>query len=358
MKKIWTATALLWIAAGCHKSSSAQKTTGPGSAASTGSASASGSGSASAAPAPAPLTAQELSQRFAACWTAWNAAKWDDVKACYADGAVADSPGTDEPTITGSAAIVDRMKAMRAAFPDEKGTTALLLVDAKQIVAVTLLDGKQSGPLPTAHGALAPTNRSMGMYLAQVLTLDEKGKVTHEWDYLDRATLLGQLQPKKDQPVRAVVDKLPGAETITLAQNDAKESGNLATLQQLDAAFDQHDAKGFGAMLGDDTVWSDQTLPKDLDKKEALAHLESMWKSFSDGKLTVNDSWSAGDYVAAVETFDGTKGGKKVTVPMLVIHQIVGNKVKSSWLFYQSESFARQLGEPASPAAGAKKSKH
>ena len=74
-------------------------------------------------------------------------------------------------------------------------------------------------------------------------------------------------------------------------------------------------------------TWSEQPQPKDVTKKELMTELPAMWKGFSDLKFTVTDSWAAGDYVAALETFDGTndgdlpmmhvkKTGKKVSLPV------------------------------------------
>ena len=48
---------------------------------------------------------------------------------------------------------------------------------------------------------------------------------------------------------------------------------------------------------------------KDETKKDLATDLPQMWKAFSDLKFTVGDSWAAGDYVAATESFDGTNDG-------------------------------------------------
>ncbi|HTR54685.1 MAG TPA: nuclear transport factor 2 family protein [Kofleriaceae bacterium] len=306
-------------------------------------------------PAPKPPTADDMAKRFHDCWTDWAATKWDDFKSCYANDAASEAPGSGMPAMTGSTAIVDAMKQYRAASPDEKAQSQLLLVSGKKIVAVTLVSGKQSGPLKTATGNLAATNKPFGFYLGQVLALDDTGKVTHEADYFDMATMLGQLQPMKDHPVRAASDKLAMPEQVALAHDDAKEKANLVAFQKLVDAFNKHDVKTFGELIADDATWSEQAMAKDETKKELVTNLPQLWKSFSDLKFEVADSWAAGDYVAATETFAGTndgdlpmmhakKTGKKVSLPFLAIHKLDGGKVKATWIFFQGGGFASQLG--------------
>ncbi|HEY1549004.1 MAG TPA: ester cyclase [Kofleriaceae bacterium] len=352
MKTLVMLIAATSFAAGCKKNAETPPAT-TGSAVATGS----GSGSAMVAsnPPPKALTGDDAVKRYHDCWADWAAAKWDDLKGCYAKDAVLDAPGSKLGSIDGNAAIVELDKSSRIAFPNETADSQLVMVNGKKMIGVALVMGKQTGTLKLPSHDLPATNNQFGVYTAQVITFDDSGTVTHESDYADKSTMIGQLKASKDHPVRAAATKLAMPEQIAIAKDDAHEKANLATYQQLDDAFNKHDLKAFSALLTDSATWSDQAMAKDQSKKDLATSMPEMWKAFSDVKLTPGDVWAAGDYVAATETFNGTndgdmpamhlkKTGKKVSMPVLAIYKLDNGKVSAGWLFYEGGDFARQLG--------------
>ena len=171
-------------------------------------------------------------------------------------------------------------------------------------------------------------------------------------------------------PARPAVDKGWPEKVVVIAKDDDAEKANLAVFEAMTDAFDKHDVKALGETLTDDTVWSEAASPQDESKKEVLGEMPQMWKGFSDLKFDVKTSWAAGDYVAAVESFDGTndgdikmmklkKTGKKIEAPFLAVHRIQDGKVAATWIFFQSMDMARQLGmmPPPGGSGGAKPDK-
>jgi len=319
-----------------------------------------GSGSAGSGSAAKPLTGDEIAKRFEQCWAFFGDAKWDDFKSCYGPDAMYEMPGGPFPPVHGNAAILDYVKTYKATFPDLKGENQLELISGHTIVAVTLLEGTMTGAMKTPTGDLAATKNKIGLFTSQVIDVSDAGQATHEWEFVDFATMLGQM--KANPKVRAAVDKLPMPKQVVIAKDDDKEKANLAAAKKVMDAFNAHDAKAFGELLADDAVWSDQTAAKDQDKKQMLSTAQAFWKSFSDVKLVADKQWAAGDYVATVGTLQGTndgdladmhvkKTGKKVSLPYLEIEQYEGGKQKRAWLFDQSMAFAQQLGlTPPAPA--------
>ncbi|HEY1811928.1 MAG TPA: nuclear transport factor 2 family protein [Kofleriaceae bacterium] len=315
-----------------------------------------GSGSAMAGSAAAkPVTGDELVTRFHDCWAKWSAAKWDDLAACYAPNAVWERPGSKIGAINGAPAIVELDKSYRAAFPNETAASQLVLVNGNHLASVVLISGKQTGSLKLPNHDLAPTNAKFGLYTSSVVQYDDAGKIAHQWDFEDMSTLFGQLKPSKDHPVRPVTDKLAMPEQVAVAKNDMKESANLTAFKQMSDSFNKHDLKSFTSMLADNVVWSEQAMPKDQTKKDLESNLPQLWKAFSDLKFDVTDSWAAGDYVVATETFDGTndgdmpamkikKTGKKVSLPFLAIHKLENGRVTAAWMFFEGGGFESQLG--------------
>ena len=384
MKKIILGMALVAMTgAGCKKKNAESTGATPGSSAAMGSGAAMGSamgsqmagsgsamgsaGSGSAAAAK-PVTAEDVAKRFDECWGMWNAGKWDDFKKCYAADAVGEEPGMGTPPVNGADAVVAGTQMLRPAFPDLKGDTQLLLISGHDAISVVLITGTNSGPMKGPGGEMPATNKKVGLFMAQDLNFDDAGAVKHEWDFFDMATMMGQIKPQKDHPVRAAVDKLAMPKEVVIAKDDAKEHGNLDTAKKFVDAFNKKDAKAIGELTSDDTVWSEQAQPKDWNKKELTAMLGTMWKAFSDLKINTTDQIAAGDYVAATGTLEGTNDGpmpqmgikkatgKKVSAPFLAVHKIENGKVKATWIFSQSMAFASQLGlmpaPGAAPAAG------
>jgi predicted ester cyclase len=333
----------------------------------TGSAGSAGSGSAAATK---PLTADDISKRFEQCWGYFDDAKWDDFTGCYANDASYEMPGGPGPGLVGAKAIVEDVKMFKTTFPDLKGDTQLELINGHTIVAVTLVTGTMTGDMKTPMGDLPATKNKIGLYTTQVMDVNDQGQATHEAEYVDMATMLGQMKPDPKHPVRPAMDKLPMAKEVVIAKDDQKEKDNVAVTQKVAEAFSKHDAKAFGDLLADDVVWSEQFMPKDTNKKETIANAQDFWKAFPDVKLAADKQIAAGDYVATVGTLEGTntgdsammhlkKTGKSVKLPFLMIQKIDGGKVKTSALFDQSMAFAMQLGlmppAAATPAAPAKK---
>ena len=323
-------------------------------------------GSAGSAADTKPLTADDISKHFEECWGYFNDAKWDDFTKCYASDAVDEMPGGPMPPVTGNTAIVDALKGYKEAMPDLKGEQALEIIDGHTVVGVTLMTGTMTGSMKTAMGEMPPTKNKVGLFTAQVVDVNDTGEATHEWDFMDLQTMMGQMKPNPKMPVRPVVDKLPMAKEVVVAKDDDAEKANKDVAGKVMDAFNKHDAKAFGDLLADDAVWSEQPDPKDTDKKQTLKMAAEFWKAFGDVKLSSDKQYAGGNYVAVVGTLTGTnngdmpsmhlkKTGKSVTVPFLMIFQVDGGKVKHAWLFDQALAFASQLGlmpaqAPAAPS--------
>jgi ketosteroid isomerase-like protein len=314
-------------------------------------------GSAAAtAPTPAatkPTGGEEIAKRFDACAAFRSAGNWDELKTCYAPDATLELVGSGIPSFTGADAIVGAAKDVRATFPDEGIDPVIRIISPNHIVAIVLHTGTNNGKDPS--GRIKANGRKFGHLVGQVVELDEQGRAKHVQEYFDLATSLGQLEPSKDHPVRAPLDKAPMPAAIAIGADDDAAKASLAAFQQLVDALAKHDVKALDAALTDDAVWSEQAQPADWTKHELLANTPKLWAGFSDRKFTVLSSWPAGHSVAAVQSFDGTndgdvpalklkKTGKKIAMPFLGVYEIDGGKVKHAWVFFQTKAFADQLG--------------
>jgi len=308
---------------------------------------------------PAKVTGEQIAKQLDACWDAWNQAAWDKFKACYTPDATLDSPGTGEPTSKGPDAIVASAKELKTGFPDMTAQTQLVLVHGHDVVLVVLMSGTHTGPF----AGVKEMNQKVGFLMGDVLTVDDHGLIQHEAGYFDQATIMGQLT--NDHPVREAEDKLASPKQVVVAKDDAAEQANIAVAKAALDAFDKHDPKAYGALLADDSVWSEQAETKDWNKAETIEDRQQGWKAFSDMKTVPTTMWAAGPYVVTIGTLDGTndkplpgmdKATKKhVSLPFLTIQQIENGKISRTSVFAQGMAFMQQLGLLPEPAKGSAK---
>ena len=313
------------------------------------------------------LTGDEIAAWYQQCWGYFNDKKWDDFKGCYADDVVSEAIDTGMPPAKGPDATIAYAKAFTEAFPDLKGTPALILVNGNNVVGAWHLSGTHSAPLKGGPQEIPATNKKLGLMMVHGVELNPSGKAIKEWSLYDGASFMGQLgMVPEGVPFRAA-SEAPASPTVVVAKNDDLEKKNLEAYNKGVEAFNKHDLEAFKTLSADNLVWSEQAMDKDQDKATMLKGLGDLWKAFSDIKLAPASVWAAGEYVVAVGTMSGTNDGDMPSTPPLkktgkpvamqyveIAHFDKDGKLDKGWLFFNSAAMAQQLGL-MDPGAGEKK---
>lgn len=310
-----------------------------------------------------PMTGAELAEKYKQCIGMFNDNKMDDFsKTCIDPGytvhSIAGMPEMKGP------AVQEYFKNQKAAFPDQKFQPQLVLVNGKNIFAVNLVTGTQSGPMKTPMGEMPASNKKMGMLWFHRIVVNDANNAVDEYPYMDAATLMSQLgmAPKGAMPHRAAMDKgIEGAPVTAVAADDAKEKTNVETYKKGIEAFNSHKTADVMAMMTPDAVEMDQESDKDhKGTKEIEKGLKDFQTMFSDGKLTNVEAWGVGDYVVATGKFEGTndhdmgkmkKTGKHVSSDFAEIAHFKDGKVDQLWRFVNGMDMATQLGMVPPPGA-------
>jgi ketosteroid isomerase-like protein len=208
------------------------------------------------------------------------------------------------------------------------------LVDKQHAIVLLVHTGTNSGKDPS--GRLKANGKKFGDLVGQVIELDDHGRARQIQEYFDLATSFGQLDPKKDHPVRAAIDKPPIDKLVATAHGDDTEKANLAAIAKLGAAFDAHDDKALAELVADDVVWSEEVQPKDWTKQELVGNLPKLWKAFPELKSTMVSQSAAGDFVATIESTKLDKASPALS--MLVVYQLRGGKIARVWSLFQSQA--------------------
>lgn len=80
---------------------------------------------------------RRLARRYAECWSFYNAAKWEDYKACHAAGASFDKVGLENWYLDLGTKVADR-KRLGTICPGDRGEIELVLVVGSTLVWIVV----------------------------------------------------------------------------------------------------------------------------------------------------------------------------------------------------------------------------
>jgi predicted ester cyclase len=341
----------LALAGACKKDKNENKETPPQTGSNT---AGQGTGMGKVAEPPKTLTGADLANKYIECSKLMSAgdAKFKD---CLAPDAVSKMPDSGMPDTVGADKIWASMQEMRTSFTDMKGAPQLLLVNGRQIAAVLWHGGTHTGAMKMGPQEIPATNKKFGALAFQLLTFNDANQATEEIFIMDMNTWMNQLG-LSPQPGRPLMESGKPAPDIAVAADDAKEKANLELVKKSMDNFNKNpmDFKAAMADYADDAVESDLSSPKDAVGKAEIEKGMKMFKgAFPDGKVDIQKSWAAGDYVVLLGEFTGTNTGamdkmkptgKPVKLTIAEIGKIENGKIKQWWRFYNSVAFAQQLG--------------
>lgn len=307
---------------------------------------------------PTPAGSEALVARFNECNGFFTSKEWEKLAGCFTD----DAKGiiSDANEFVGGKAIAEGLfKPFSDAFPDAKIAPQLILVSGKNLTAVMMFTGTNTGSLM----GMPPTNKPAGLYGLRSVTFTEDGtKMSWDLHVPDIATLMAQITESK-QPHRGLATAWSPPGGTVIAADSQTERDNVALVMKGCDAFNAHDLKAFGAVMSPDVVMHDMTMPADVVGWSALEKLlTELFGALPDIKGTCT-AWGAGDYVVnqvdwtATNTGDMPSMGLKKTGKSLKIHdselyQVKDGKVTHYWRFSNGMAFAMQLGlVPPPPAA-------
>lgn len=308
------------------------------------------------AQAPAPPSVEERVAFYQECWDRFNAKAWESFAECYGADAQSENLDSGMPVARGRDAVVQGAKDFVAAFPDVTGSLQVVIANAQEIAALSLLTGTHTGPLGGGPEPLPATNMPIGLYMGHVVMGDPASTlIAREALYNENGTLTGQLGVSS-APHRPVMTSGAASPTLVIAGGSETEAANLQAIRAQYDAFNAHDVAGIGSYNAESVVFHGLADPQDSTAADFDGVIEGYFTAFPDVKITLESSWAAGDYVVARGTFGGTNTGaapamgiaeptgKAVSVHFLEIMRLANGKVVEDWLIYDGMAFATQLG--------------
>lgn len=337
----------------------------------TGSGSAAGSAHAAGkmtVPHDVPLTGEALAAQHAECVDSINTNKLDDfAKHCVHPQVVIHEVGFAD--YTGAEALVDFYSQLKTAVPDLKLAPQLVLVSGREVMAVLLVTGTQTGPLKLPDGSeQKPSGKRVGLLAFEHLQTDDKNRIVEQWEYMDHHTFIEQLGVghADGAPTRAALSNgWPNAPVVVVTKEDDLEATNVAVADKLFAAIAAHKPADMLALVDDAIVEVDQADHVDHKKANLAETYQQLFTALPDLQVHISQRFAAGPYVVIEGKLVGTHRGplegikatnKPVEISFAEVLKIDNGKIVERWRFRDGMALTNQLvaGTKRSQKPGAK----
>lgn len=263
-----------------------------------------------------------LARRYEECWAFYSAARWDDLRGCYAPDAHFMSPGIDRlPDLDEQ---MTELAQGRSSFGTH-GTPELVFVQPR--VA--------PGGLAIVTGVVRVSGPHAGGFIAHQFVFDDTGHVRRDNKYYDPAALTpGHPLPSRKGQTLRVVPSGTGVEKAS--------SGAVVPL--LEQWLHGQWTAG-AASFADDVIWMEEPFARELDKAGVLRRLAQIEQLDRRGHpwLDYDAVFLASDYVVVTGDFVRKDGPR---VPILLVFVVARGKVKSVRLFYDRTAFEAPTRTP------------
>lgn len=276
---------------------------------------------------------QWLAQRYEACWAHYNAARWDDFRACHAPDATFDFRGLDNWWLDVETKIAD-LKRLGIVAPGDRAEIELVVASEGGVVGIVRMIGVEAG-------------RPVQLRIGERVRYDANRRIKEDFLFFDAAWKT----PGAPVPARVVV----------IPRYIRAEEENNDVVERLLSTWGKRGSRQGRCLLADDVAWTDHGSHQVMNKTSLLAYLAAMERDYHGYHLNISAGSFGGDFVAVTGTLEGEVGqlyarkiGAKPTpntleIPVLAVFQVTGGKVHSAELFWQSAALEAQLGVKPPP---------
>jgi ketosteroid isomerase-like protein len=308
--------------------------------------SAGSAGSAAPIDASAELTPEAKLARYQDCLAAFNAGNAEKLAGCFGPTSVREQiDNVPELSAEGPEKIVEMITQQRAAFPDLTVTPRLIVVSGDTIAALHHVAGKNS----VTAGGMKATNKKLGIFEAELVTLAPDGTFARDNFYVDQPTVYHQLGLLANDTSPAAIEKPTGEPELLISKNDDKEAANKALIHKVLEAVSKKDAATIEAAAADSIKLTFHGEKQKVESKKAyMKWMRDTLASTDEGTVTVKGTWAAGDVVVVLDLFTGIPKGnlddKQIKTNVVQFFRIADGKIVQHEMFVNRLNTAVQLG--------------
>jgi steroid delta-isomerase-like uncharacterized protein len=301
-----------------------------------------------AGPPPAPSALIDLQRRaVAAADAAMNAHDAKKYSQLFAPDATVTEYGLGEAR--GREAIAGGVQGAFDGFPDFTIGVGAIFVKNDVVVREWVITGTHKGEFAGAK----PTNKTIGVRGADLLTFTPNGLIRQAHRYFDTSTVLSQLGLMKG-PARPIAALPAGEPEWHVAKSMPDEDKLVEAAKAIDGAFEKRSEADFIGALSENPSWSDVVQPKDMSGTAGAKQLFGIFtKAFADAKTSYDTLFAVDDVVVSESSMTATPAGphdppkvtkKRVTIHRLDIMVVKNGKVASGSRYSNSFEVLAQEG--------------
>ena len=264
---------------------------------------------------PEPSLIDLQKRAVAAAHAAMNA---HDAKGCselFATDATVDEYGLGEAK--GRDAIAAGFQGAFSAFPDYKIGVRKIFVKNDVLVQEWVITGTNQGEFNGAR----PTNKTIGIRGASVLTFTPEGLIKAERRYFDTSTVASQLG-LMNAPARRVAALPGGQPEWHIAKGSPEEDKLVEVAKAINRAFEKGSETDFLDVLSENVSWSNLAQPQDRNGKTSAKQFFGMFMTaFPDAKVSSKALFGVNGVVVSESSITATHAG--ALGPLKPTHQPV-----------------------------------
>jgi steroid delta-isomerase-like uncharacterized protein len=249
----------------------------------------------------------------------------------------------------GREAIARGIQGAFNGFPDLTIGVSKIFLKNEVVVQEWVMTGTHTGEFNGAK----PTNKTMGVRGADVLTFTHEGLIRQAHRYFDTSTVLSQLGLMKAH-ARAVAPLPGGDPEWHIAKGTPEEDKLVEVAKAIKDAFEKRSAADFLGALSEDVSWSTVTQPTVLRGKASAKRFFDMFtKAFPDAKFSSKALYGVDDVVVSESSMTATHSGplgplkptnKPVTLHGLDVMVVMDGKLASGSSYSNSLELLAQEG--------------
>lgn len=296
------------------------------------------------------MASKSTVDRVRSAYEAFNARDFEAAAEHYApDLELLDVATTD--SFRGRDGYLQHARAWAAAFPDGRLSIERIAGEGDAVTVEYVARGTHTGTLISSHGHIPPTWMQVEVPFCDVLELRD-GQIAAVRSYFDAATLLRQLGLLPNSPIHPVDRRAP-LELYALETDAPIQQRNKAVVQWfLQSVVNQHNAAAAAEFCVPNLAWHGGPLGELRDLGSFQQLLTSLFASFPDLQVEVEDTVAEGDRVSLRMTLRGTQRGdfqgvpptgKAVTGTGSSTYRVVDGKIVEEWWQLDLFSVMKQL---------------
>jgi steroid delta-isomerase-like uncharacterized protein len=296
------------------------------------------------------MSPQDSINTVRSAYRAYNERDFDDIASLYAEELELENVATGDQ-LRGREGYLQHVRGWAAAFPDSRIEVVSVAEAGEGVTVEYVFRGTHTGTLIGTHGHIPPTWAQVEQRFCDVLELRDL-RIHRVRSYFDTGSLFRQMGLFPNSPLHGP-DRRASLDLYALDTDASPQQRNRAVVQRLiDTVINQHNPAAAAEVCLPNLSWHGGPMGELRDLASYQQLLASLFSSFHDLRVEVEDTVAEADRVAARLSLHGVHcgdfqgvppTGRTVTGVGTSTFRIVNGKIAEEWWHHDLLGVMRQL---------------